>query len=70
VGLFSKKSGEIMTLKGKALSCLVCGNDHFFKQEGQLNTAGLTFLGLDWANATALCCVCDSCGYIHWFMPK
>ena len=70
MGLFSKKRGEIITLGGKPLVCLVCENDHFWRREGQLNTAGLSFLGLDWANASALCCICDACGYIHWFMPE
>jgi predicted nucleic-acid-binding Zn-ribbon protein len=70
VGLFSKKKSETVGVAGKQLQCVVCGNDHFWQREAQLNTAGMTFLELDWANPSALCCVCDSCGYIHWFMPK
>ena len=71
MGLLSKKPkrGEIVTLGEHDLACVICKNDRFFKREGQLNTAGLTFLDLDWANASALCCVCDVCGYVHWFMP-
>jgi len=69
VGLFSKKS-ETIGVAGTKLECVICGNDHFWKRDAQLNTAGLTFLDLDWANASALCVVCDNCGYVHWFMPK
>jgi hypothetical protein len=32
-----------------------------------LNTAGMTLLGLDWANRTAATLMCDQCGLIHWF---
>lgn len=53
---------------GKPLKCLVCGNDTFFERKAQLNTRALTFFNLDWANKTADCLVCESCGYIHWFL--
>jgi hypothetical protein len=69
VGLFTSKSKTI-DLGGEPMKCLVCGNDHFWQRDAQLNTEGLTFLGLDWANASAVCCVCDGCGFIHWFLPK
>ena len=55
---------------GNALKCQVCGHDEFERREGQLNTSGMSFLNLDWLNPTALCFVCDRCGYIHWFLPK
>ena len=55
---------------GKTLKCLVCGHDEFSKREAQLNTAIASFFNLDWANRSALCCVCERCGYIHWFLPR
>jgi hypothetical protein len=39
-------------------------------REALLNTPGMTFLKLDWANATAQCRVCADCGYIHWFLAE
>ncbi len=53
---------------GRPLKCVVCDHDEFTEREALLNTAGLTLLGLDWANKPATCFVCDSCGYIHWFL--
>ena len=70
MGLFSKKKSETIEVAGKQLQCLVCGSDHFWQQGALLNTAGLTFLELDWANKEAACCICDQCGYIHWFLPE
>lgn len=69
MGWFSNK-GETIGVRGEKLSCVVCGRDLFHKREALLNTTGLTFMGLDWANASAVCCVCDYCGYVHWFLPK
>jgi len=52
-----------------SLECLVCGYGLFQHRHAQLNTAVATFFNMDWANASALCLVCDRCGYIHWFLP-
>ena len=71
MGLFSKEKGEPVTMRtGEQLKCLVCAGDRFFKREALLNTPGMTFLNLDWANATAQCRVCADCGYIHWFLAE
>jgi transcription elongation factor Elf1 len=71
MGLFSKEKAEaVMMRTGKELTCLVCGADRFFSREALLNTPGMTFLKLDWANATASCRVCEDCGYIHWFLGE
>jgi hypothetical protein len=32
------------------------------------NTAGLTFLNLDWANRSAATLTCTACGRIEWFL--
>jgi predicted nucleic-acid-binding Zn-ribbon protein len=55
---------------GDELKCVVCGHNEFLTRSAQLNTAGMSFLGLDWANESAVCNVCDRCGYIHWFVPR
>ena len=69
MGLFSKEEAEpVMMLTGNELTCLVCGCNRFFKRDALLNTPRMTFLNLDWANATGECRVCGWCGYIHWFL--
>lgn len=52
---------------GSRLECLICGYDLFQHRQAQLNTVAI--FDLDWANASAMCLVCDQCGYIHWFLP-
>ena len=37
-------------------------------REAQLNTAGMTFLKLDWLNKTATIFVCEDCGRLEWFL--
>jgi len=71
MSLFSKEKAEPVIMRtGKGLTCVVCGGNQFFKREALLNTPGMTFLKLDWANATAQCRVCGDCGYIHWFLEE
>ena len=55
---------------GKDLDCLVCGHDRFRERRIQMNTPGMTFFGLDWANESAACWVCARCGHVHWFTTK
>ena len=68
--MFTKKEPMSYEVLGKPLTCQICGHDEFTKREAQLNTAGMSFMNLDWANASAVCFVCVKCGYIHWFLPK
>ncbi len=55
---------------GKRISCPHCGMDRFAEGSAQLNTAGMTFLHLDWANKSATTLACTSCGRIQWFMQR
>ncbi len=57
-------------VKGKKLECHHCNNDTFWKRETLMNTPGMTFFKLDWANKRAQNYICDNCGYVHWFMNK
>ena len=66
----SKKTAEREFAAGKPLKCLICGNDTFYSRKGQLNTAMLSFLDLDFLNKTAICRICESCGHIHWFLEQ
>ncbi|MPY66881.1 hypothetical protein F8S09_09290 [Deinococcus sp. SDU3-2] len=53
---------------GKDLTCAHCGHAAFHAGEAQLNTQGLTFLGLDWLNGNADYFACARCGHVHWFL--
>jgi len=52
----------------KELVCPVCGKDQFWERKTLMNTAGVTFLGFDWANKPAQNYICDCCGYVYWFL--
>lgn len=53
---------------GRRVTCSHCGGTEFDESRAQLNTAGLTFLDLDWANRNATVLVCRQCGHIEWFL--
>lgn len=61
-------AGDRYTVAGKAVVCLHCSHDRFVEGRAQLNTAGLTFFNLDWANRSAATLTCTSCGRIEWFL--
>lgn len=63
--LYGDDSYEI---KGRPVTCSHCGEHEFEQGDAQLNTAGLTFLGLDWANRSACIFICKNCGHIEWFV--
>lgn len=67
--MFMKHDPLSIEIRGKPLKCLVCGHDEFHTRDAQLNTAGMSFLNLDWINPTGRCYICARCGYIHWFLP-
>jgi predicted nucleic-acid-binding Zn-ribbon protein len=70
MSLFATDETKSYKVLGNVLKCQICGHDEFHRREAQLNTTMLTFFKLDWANASAVCFVCEKCGYIHWFLPK
>lgn len=53
---------------GRQVVCPHCGGVEFDESQAQLNTAGMTFLGFDWANRSATVLVCRACGHIEWFL--
>jgi hypothetical protein len=67
-GVLGHKEVTTVDIHGKALRCQICTHPYFWQHDVQLNTPTASFLGLDWANSTAACAVCDHCGYIHWFI--
>ncbi|MGA8264004.1 MAG: hypothetical protein WB779_06140 [Ignavibacteriaceae bacterium] len=58
------------SVAGKAVICQHCANDRFTTRQAQLNTKGLTFLDLDWANPAADVLICANCGFLHWFFKS
>ena len=69
MALFSGDKAKEVEVKGNKLICPVCGGDRFLYRQTLLNTAGMTFLKLDWANTNADNYCCDNCGYMFWFHP-
>jgi len=57
-------------VQGNRLVCPICQHSEFWTRTSMMNTKGLTFLDLDWANKTATNYVCDHCGYVMWFLEK
>ncbi|MFH0992223.1 MAG: hypothetical protein V1799_19660 [bacterium] len=57
-------------LVGEKILCHHCGHDKFEEGSALLNTAGLTFLNLDWANKSATILVCKQCGRLEWFIER
>src|SRR5436190_20238513 len=55
-------------VEGKQVTCPHCGNQQFAEGSAQLHTAGMTFIGLEWAQKSAWTLLCSECGRIEWFM--
>ncbi len=55
---------------GKQIICEHCGHEEFDEGSALLNTAGMSFVNLDWANKSATTLMCDACGRIHWYGVK
>ncbi len=56
------------TVAGIPVRCTHCGGVTFDLRHALLNTGGMTFLRLDWANRQAAVLVCASCSAAHWFL--
>lgn len=68
MGLLRKPVPRLATVRGRALHCLVCGGGEFWDREVKLNSSGMEFFGLAWANRSALGLLCATCGYVHEFV--
>lgn len=55
---------------GLKVSCAHCDSDRFREGRALLNTAGMTFMNLDWANKEATTLTCARCGFIQWFANR
>jgi hypothetical protein len=63
-----RPDGDVLLANGTALACLVCGGVRFTRREVLLNTSGMSFMDLDWANRSGDGAVCRSCGFVHTFL--
>jgi uncharacterized protein len=57
-------------VQGKSIVCPQCGSNRFEVGSALLNTAGMTFMKLDWANRQAAILTCNSCTHIQWFLRQ
>ena len=80
MGLFGKRkffdSTEKVTgahsfrIQGKGIVCPHCDSDRFEIGSALLNTSGMTFFNLDWANRQATILTCSTCTHIQWFLQQ
>ena len=65
--MFKRKPVTAM-IGDRAVRCLVCDGEKFAERSIQLNTSGMEFLGMEWANSAATGLICIACGYVHEFV--
>ncbi len=52
------------------ITCQVCRGDLFRERGVMLNSVGLEFMRMAWADETARGLICWQCGYVHLFANK
>ncbi len=58
-------------IAGHRVTCPHCGGGTSFDMSyAQLNTAGLSFLNLDWANRSGCVLICKTCSHVDWFLEE
>jgi DNA-directed RNA polymerase subunit RPC12/RpoP len=55
---------------GRPVQCSHCGHQKFVSGRALLNTAGRTFMNLDWTDPSATTLICAECGRIEWFAQE
>lgn len=58
------------SIAGVKVHCSHCGGEKFAHGTAMLNTRGMTFLKLDWADRSAKVLVCANCTHITWFLKS
>jgi len=69
-GYSGDTSGDAFSIAGKRVTCPHCEAANFEEGTALLNTLGLTFLGLDWANREAHLLICTRCSSVQWFLEE
>ncbi len=54
----------------RPILCLMCGNNTFREREVKLNSTGMEFFNMAWANESATGLICWSCGHVHLFVNR
>ncbi|MBT2411598.1 hypothetical protein J7I94_13645 [Streptomyces sp. ISL-12] len=49
------------------ITCQICGSEHFRDRSVLLNSSGMEFMKLAWANESATGLICWQCGYVQLF---
>ncbi|THC52278.1 hypothetical protein [Streptomyces sp. A1499] len=52
------------------INCQVCGSERFRERDVKLNSFGMEFMKLAWADETATGLICWRCGYVHLFVNR
>ena len=52
------------------ITCQVCGSDVFRERDVLLNSVGLEFMKMAWADETATGLICRRCGFVHLFVNR
>ncbi|MFI6942688.1 hypothetical protein ACIBI4_25725 [Streptomyces sp. NPDC050418] len=60
----------LVTVGQHQMHCPVCRGALFWEREVQLNTAGMTFMRLDWANDSATGIQCAQCSRLELFTDR
>jgi len=58
----------LVTILRRPFTCRFCRGAQFWERAVKLNTGGLEFLGVEWANKTAEGVICTTCGLVHEFL--
>jgi hypothetical protein len=66
----TKEVTERFVANGIQLECTICKGKLFWTRQTLMNTVGMSFLNLDWANKNATNYICNNCGYVHWFLHQ
>ncbi len=64
----ANKNATSFEVAGKQLICNHCDGENFIRGTAQLNTAVMSFIGLDWMNQSADTFLCKDCGKVEWFV--
>ncbi len=57
-----------LRINGREYVCPICSHKKFRERRTLMNTPGMTFFGLEWANKEADNFICEKCGYVLWFL--
>ncbi|ANZ20579.1 hypothetical protein SNOUR_36755 [Streptomyces noursei ATCC 11455] len=57
-------------LGGVWIKCSFCQGDLFRDREVKLNSSGMEFMNLSWANESATGLICWNCGYVQLFVNR